>query len=177
MTAHVSHNSGNNEWYTPPEIIERARNVLDYFDLDPASNPVAQATVKATRYYSAENSGLDKPWFGRIWLNPPYSAALIKQFAAKMVDEVFQGHVEEAVILTNNASETAWFHDFASVSSMICFPRGRIKFWHPDKPPATPLQGQAIFYVGWFEGLFRQRFEDLGLILENKPTVSLHHAE
>ena len=31
--AHVSANSGNNEWYTPVDIIERARAVLGGFDL------------------------------------------------------------------------------------------------------------------------------------------------
>jgi len=34
--AHVSYNSGENEWYTPPEFIASAREVLGTISLDPA---------------------------------------------------------------------------------------------------------------------------------------------
>jgi len=35
-SAHVSYNSGENEWYTPPEFIASAREVLGTISLDPA---------------------------------------------------------------------------------------------------------------------------------------------
>ena len=44
---HVANNSGEQDWYTPIEILESARNVIGEFDLDPASSDVAQGFVNA----------------------------------------------------------------------------------------------------------------------------------
>jgi len=61
-----------NEWYTPPDLIGKARRVLGGFDLDPASCAEADATVQAARYLTEADDGLAHQWHGRIWLNPPY---------------------------------------------------------------------------------------------------------
>ena len=68
---HIKNNSGNNEWYTPGYIIEAAKKVLGTIDLDPASSDIANSIIKANIYYTIENDGLTKEWFGNIWLNPP----------------------------------------------------------------------------------------------------------
>lgn len=68
---HVAFNSGNNEWYTPKEIIDAAREVMGEIDLDPASSELANKTVRAEKFYTINSDGLTKEWHGRIWLNPP----------------------------------------------------------------------------------------------------------
>jgi DNA N-6-adenine-methyltransferase (Dam) len=40
------------------------------FDLDPCAAP---QTAKAPKFYTRAEDGLIQPWFGRVWLNPPYS--------------------------------------------------------------------------------------------------------
>lgn len=162
--SHVSLNSGENEWYTPPEYIEAAREVMGSIDLDPASCELAQANVMALRHYTIEENGLDKPWSGSVWLNPPYSKELIGLFAAKVVEE--SRRFDQAIVLVNNATDTAWFHELASVSSAACFFRGRIKFLDKTgKPANTPVQGQVALYVGKNVEEFREAFSRFGAIV------------
>lgn len=146
---HVSHNSGNNEWYTPPEYIEAAREVMGEIDLDPASSETANKIVKAKRFYSEDNDGLSKKWLGRVWMNPPYSSELIGQFTAKLCQHVRSGDIIEAVVLVNNATEAAWFEDMAELAQTVMFTYSRVKFLDSElKPRGAPLQGQALLYFG-----------------------------
>ena len=141
---HVVNNSTDNEWYTPSEYIEAAREVMGSIDLDPASNDFANETVKAEHYYTEEENGLLQEWYGNIWMNPPYSTALVKDFAIKLADSTF----EQAVILVNNATETTWFKVLISKASAIVFTTGRIHFRKRDGAKGAPLQGQAFIYCG-----------------------------
>ena len=157
---HVSYNSGNNEWYTPADIIEAARAVMGSIDIDPASNDIAQKVVKAKIYYTAETNGLNKKWTGNVWLNPPYASELIGKFVDKLIKE--QEHYEQAIILVNNATETEWFRKIISIASAVCFPKGRVKFYLPDGKTGAPLQGQAILYIGASPKKFTDMFLKVG---------------
>jgi hypothetical protein len=106
--------TGENEWYTPAEYVERAREVLAWIDLDPASSASAQQTIRADKYFSADDDGLARDWMGRVWLNPPYAQPLIAQFVHKLVEEVARARVVAAVMLTHNYTDTAWFQEAAA---------------------------------------------------------------
>jgi hypothetical protein len=162
---HVANNSGDNEWYTPKEYIEAARVVLGNIDVDPASNLVANEIIEAATFYTAEDSGLDKDWHGTVWMNPPYESGLIGQFAEKLCDAYAGGNVTSAIVLVNNATETRWFQSIAEQASAACFPKGRVKFWHPRKV-AVPLQGQAILYLGPNPDEFARAFSQFGFCME-----------
>ena len=168
MKPHVTNNSGNDEWYTPPHIIEAARATMGLIHLDPASSDKANSIVQASYYYTIEENGLCAPWIGNVWLNPPYSRGKILPFAEKLVAEVENKHVKQACVIVNNATETKWFQRILSVSSAVCLLKGRVKFLDCTlQPKKTPLQGQAVLYVGpeWWD--FTTNFARYGAILHH----------
>ena len=155
---HVANNSGNNEWYTPSEYIEAARKVMGSIDLDPASCELANSTVMADKIYTAEDDGLSQEWYGNVWLNPPYAGDLIGKFA----DKASEMEYRQAIILVNNATETAWFNTLIDKASAIVFPKSRVKFYLPDGRTGAPLQGQAVVYIGNNPNAFIQIFAPFG---------------
>ncbi len=158
---HVARNSGNNDWYTPQEFTDAARDVLGGIDLDPASCAEANTVVRATRYFDIDVDGRAQEWGGRVWLNPPYAQPLIADFAEAVATKAYRA----AIVLVNNATETAWFHRMCERASAICFPRGRVRFWGPEGRRGAPLQGQALIYVGDDPEHFGERFAEFGLVV------------
>lgn len=162
---HRAQGNGENEWYTPAEYIEVARAFMGGIDLDPASSEAAQATVKASRFFTVADDGLVQPWAGRVWLNPPYAQPAIAYFIAKLVEEL--PNIDEALMLTHNYTDTAWFHLALAAAAAVCFTRGRIGFVNPEGERATPTQGQAIFYFGPDARVhaFAEHFGQFGLVV------------
>jgi len=158
--------TGENEWYTPPQYLQAARDVMGGIDLDPASSQRAQDAVAADEYYTLAEDGLKQEWYGRVWLNPPYAQPFIAEFVSKMVAERRAKRVTAGIMLTHNYTDTSWFHEAASCADAICFTRGRIKFYGADGAVAAPTQGQAFFYFGDDSDGFAARFKDIGFVVK-----------
>lgn len=142
---HVARSTGNNEWVTPEPIVNAARYTMRAIDLDPASSSSANMLVRATRFFDLDNDGLSQEWSGRVWLNPPYGRGLITPFVDKLLSST---SVTEAVVLTNNGTETEWGQRLLAAANWVCFPNKRIKFLMFDGAEfvvhGAPLQGQMV---------------------------------
>ena len=155
----------NNEWGTPSKFIESARKVMGSIDVDPASNDDAQKVVNAKRYYTIKRDGLQFIWSGNVWLNPPYGAGLAKQFAKHLVSDCEHSLYIQAIVLTNNVTDVAWFNETIRViASAFCFPTPRIQFIAPEgTKKSSNSKGQVISYIGDDVEKFCKEFEQYGM--------------
>lgn len=161
--------TGEVEWYTPRLYLDAAVEVMGAIDLDPASSDTAQEHVKAARHHTMADDGLQQPWSGRVWLNPPYAMPYIRQFVSRIVEAHEAGEIEAGILLTNNATDTSWFHLAAVSCSVLCFTRGRISFLEARGGELlvkkTPTHGQVFFYFGPDTERFSKVFAEHGIVM------------
>lgn len=139
MGSHQSARSQTDCWLTPPAIIE----ALGPFDLDPAS-PAERPWPTARQHYTEADNGLILPWFGRVWLNPPYSTALVARFLGRMAEH----GCGTALIFAR--TETEPFHRFVwGVATGLLFLRGRLTFHHPDGRRARANGGAPSVLIAY----------------------------
>jgi len=138
LTSHKS-----DEHNTPSYIIEAAREVLGTIDLDSMSNTLANETVKATTFYTKEDNGLDKDWYGRVWLNPPFSLA--KLAIPKLIESYESGQVEEAILLIKSDVSTQKYKLLYPYP--FCELNKRVKFENVDNKDSAPFP-VVLFYLG-----------------------------
>lgn len=154
----------SDEWYTPPEYIDAAHEVLGAIDLDPASCAVANKVVRAETILTREVNGLNFAWHGRVYLNPPYGTEA-PFFVEHLMGEVAAGRTSEAIVCLNaNSQETRWFQPLWEHT--LCFVRGRVHFYNPtDTTPASPNKGSVFVYIGPNSDLFVKVFSRFGNVV------------
>lgn len=156
----------SNEWYTPAKYIALARQVLGRIDVDPASCAFANETVRATRFFTEADDGLQHDWLGNVWCNPPYSRGCIDRFVVKMIEEVNADHTTAGILLAHSYVDSAWFHAAAAHADAMCMTRGRIRFVDADgKIGPQPTHGSVFFYWGTHPEQFIDVFRNIGLAL------------
>lgn len=155
---------GNNEWKTPFYILDLVLEVTGLIDLDPASdspNAKGEYHVPATNHYDRATNGLDKPWHGTVYLNPPYGTE-VTNFIKKLIYEIGAGRTKEAIVLVANRADTAWFKEAWKIGT-ACFVHGRIKFLDVNNVTISGTQFSSVFfYYGPREDKFVKVFSRLG---------------
>ena len=156
--------SGENEWYTPEKYVAAARKVLGKIDLDPASSKQANKIIEAARFYTSADDGLQQPWTGRLWLNPPYGR-LAGDFVRRLVLEYQADAIKAAVALVNaHCTDTDWFQ--ALWDYPLCFTDHRIDFESAGrKKTSTSTHGSVFAFLGCDEKKIKSAFGDFGAIV------------
>jgi hypothetical protein len=132
---------GNTDcWLTPPEIIK----ALGPFDLDPCAAP-KQPWPTAKFHYAPPQDGLRLPWFGRVWLNPPYG-----QQTGLWLEHL--NRHGNGIALVFARTETAMFfeHVWGEVSGAL-FLEGRLHFHHADGTRAKCNSGGPSVLLAYGE--------------------------
>ena len=148
-------------WYTPAQYLESAREVLGGFDLDPFSSESANEVVQASRYFTVEDDALTLEWHAEtLWMNPPYSRSVCAPAVDRLVREFEARRVENAIALTNNATDTKWFKTLAGAGAAVCFTDHRIAFWNEDGKPLTGNTRGQTFTLLTRSDLVVERFAE-----------------
>jgi len=161
--------SESNEYYTPPQYTEAARELMGGIDLDPATCETAQRSIKATNFYTEADDGLSQVWAGRVWMNPPYGKigndSSQGQWAQKLIAEYEAGNVSEGVMLVKAAVGYEWFEVLWD-RLPVCFARERLSFIRADgSSDGQSKQGTAFFYVGQDPARFAEVFGRFGRVI------------
>jgi hypothetical protein len=113
-----------NDRYLTPLPLVRA---LGEFDLDPCGAP-GHATARTVWTPEEVGDGLSLPWFGRVWLNPPYGREI-----SVWVDRLFQ-HGSGIALLPCAPDTALWQRRVLADAAAVLFVRGRIRYENAERP-------------------------------------------
>lgn len=154
----VHFKSTTDKWNTPPEIIEASGHVLQGITLDPCSNDSENPNIPADHYFTEDDDGLSKQWFGTVYMNPPYGR-VIADWVSKLCGEWKAGHLVSAICLVPSRTDTKWFDLLHAYPR--CYIRGRLSFsGHENSAPFPSM----VVYFGPDIERFKKGFQPIGRI-------------
>ena len=147
-------------WYSPPDIVELVMQVLGEINLDPCADDGRH--ISAAEHYTKNDNGLEQPWCGKVYMNPPYSHPGV--WMKKLQLEFETGNVDEVIALVPAATDTNWLSPVLKTQP-VCFWKGRIKFLGQDyQPKLSARQSHVLVYWGNNWQRFREVFEEYGVV-------------
>ena len=136
MGSHQSAKAQSVVWLTPPGIIQ-ALGGAGTFDLDPCAAPAPRPWPTARHMNGqADANGLLIDWWGRVWLNPPYSSAEIGKWMRRLAD-----HGRGTALIFARTETEAFRREVWERASGLLFLYGRINFHRPDGSRARQNAG------------------------------------
>ena len=128
----------NDRWLTPISVVD----VLGTFDLDPCGAPGHHLALH-TYLLEEGDDGLTAPWFGRVWLNPPYGRSM-RAWVERLVE-----HGTGTALVPVAAGTKLWQEVVFREASAVHFYRHRIKFIRRDGKSDDMVSPQASAIVAF----------------------------
>ena len=158
----VNQDSGCVDYITPAFIIEAARRTMGSIDLDPASNHIANETVKAKTYYS--DFALTSVWYGNVWMNHPFDRHQNAWWIDKLVSSYTHGDVSQACCITFASTSERWFQPLLRFPQ--CYLSPRTNYIRLDGTPVKGVtKGSVVTYLGNRFHSFAKEFDSLGNVV------------
>jgi site-specific DNA-methyltransferase (adenine-specific) len=108
------------EWETPDDLFKKLDDEF-HFTLDSCAS---DENHKVDKYYTIKTDGLNSPWSGVVWCNPPYSD--LPSWIKKAYDEAQKGST--VVMLIYSRTDTKYWHNYIMKADEIRFIKGRVIF-------------------------------------------------
>lgn len=158
----VSPKQSIQDYFTPSELIEAARQAMGGIDLDAASHPLANREHRIPDYFHINRSAFDHDWHGRVWLNPPYgNNAPWFECVRRYVDS---GEVTQLCLLSPVwAFNTEIARPLMAMSSAMTLLSPTPKFWGNANNRTGTNQPHAILYFGDRVAEFHAAFAPFGI--------------
>ena len=134
--------SATDEWSTPQDFFNKIREEF-HPELDVCALP---SNAKCSRFFTPEQDGLQQPWTGVCWMNPPYGRT-IGSWMKKAYESSRSGAT--VVCLVPARTDTAWWQDYAAKGE-IRFIRKRLRFGNAKSAAPFP-SAIVIFRNRWWE--------------------------
>lgn len=126
-------------WVVAHEVVRKGKTVTEYTAhatqedaqaAHPDKRSIPRPWPTAPRMLSVLDDGLNRPWAGRVWCNPPYGDN-VPEWVERMEE-----HRNGILLVFLRAETDAWRDIFKSADAFL-FPHGRTCFYRPDGTRAT----------------------------------------
>lgn len=142
---------GEVDFWTPNQFFLGVNQRYGPFTLDVAASAM---NAKCGNYFSKDDNGLIKDWYGKVWCNPPYNN--IGPWVSKAIREIKKFHVGQVCMLLPEGCSTKWFQLVYENADTIEFVHGRLNFGGPhalnDGKAASPNGSILVVFTAAADG-------------------------
>lgn len=126
----------SDEYYTPKWVFDA---IGLEFDIDVCAPETGPLHTPARRWYSAADDGLEQPWEGRVWMNPPYSR--VTPWITKWL-----AHGNGIALVPHTKS--LWYGELWNANTAVVTLPSNLEFVKPSGETAGIFMPTALWAVG-----------------------------